>query len=304
MRCANAPLAIAVGAALLLAACGERNVGASAGSEQSAPTSASVARRSSAVSSNATEAASTLSVPAAKAIFDALRAPSGASTEPLSAQELKWRGQLAGGARQGTLNEGDRALWDGLVTHNRMRVRAIISEAIGPLPAWPVINVVDKRNGPDRGRFTTAAQMWAAERYAGVELANAVATEIAARLTRFPVHDAADAERRILDAFDTLDHDALLAQYDATRRTASIRTGESQHVHFVLANGDDVRVDANGPSVVRANVAWFGGGTLSGNAYQLTFAASASGSSSVSTESGIDAGSSAGQRTGADAAVK
>lgn len=288
---------------LLISGCGERNVGASAGTEQSASSSASLSRRASSSSATAAESASTMSVPAAKVILDALRAPRGASTEPLNAQELQWRRQLAGGARMGTLTEGERALWDGLVAHDRLRVRAIITRAIGPLPAWPV-EVVDTRMGPDRATFTPEAQAWAAERYAGVEMANAVATAIAAQLTRFPVRDSNDARQRVLALFDALDHDSLLAQYESARRAESITTGESQHVHFVLANGDDVRIDANGPNVVRDNVPWFGSGTLSGNAYQLSFAASAGESKGVTSDRGIDEGASASQRTGGDAAVK
>lgn len=291
-------------AAVLLAGCGERNVGASASSEQSASSSASAARRASSATANATESASTVSVPAEKAIFEALRVPAGVSAGPLTAQELRWRSQLAGGARQGTLSAPERALWDGLTMHNNMRVRAIITASIGPLPAWPIADVVDRRQGPDRASFSPAAQAWAAERYAGIEMANTVATEIASRLTRYPVRDSADAQQRILATFHTLDHDALLAQYDGTRRATSISTGETQHVHVVMANGDDLRVDATGPMVVRNHVPWFGGGRLSGNAYQLTFAASASDTQGVTSDRGIDTGSGANQRTGADASVK
>jgi len=291
-------------AVTLLMGCSERNVGASAGSEQTQSTAQLLAKRSSAASANATEKASTESIPAAKAIFDALRAPPGASADPLSPQELQWRSLLAGKAREGTLSEDERALWDGLATHNRMRVRALITAAIAPLPAWPMASVVDASHGPDNARFTREAQAWAAERYAGVELANAVATHIAGRIAKFPARDADDAERRILDAYDTLDYDALLARYDVTRRSTFIQTGESQHVHFVLANGDDVRIDATGPLVVRAHAPWFGNGNLSGNAYQLSFAANASDTHSTSTERGIDTSSSATQHVDANAAAK
>lgn len=304
MTPANRHAAILACSMLLLAGCGERNVGASAGSEQSASTSVSLSRRANATTANARETASTVSVPAANAIFEALRVPPSVSTAALSAQELRWRSQLAAGARQGNLPADERALWDGLVARERMRVRALITDALGPLPAWPIEDVLDRRLGPDRAVFSAEAQAWAAERYAGIDLANAVATDIAAGLARYPIRDPATAQERVLEAFNALDHDALLARFDHTRRSASIRTGETQHVHFVLENGDDVRIDANGPAVTRSNVAWFGGGTLSGNAYQLTFAASSSDTQGVAVDRGIDAGSGAGQRTGADASVK
>src|SRR5207253_503472 len=117
------------------------------------------------------------------------------------------RSQLAGRARADVLTADERALWDALTAHDKMRVRAIITVAIEPINAWPIANLLDASRGPEHARFTREAQHWAAERYAAAELANAVATQIAKRLAIMTIVSADDVRRKVLAEFDALDCD-------------------------------------------------------------------------------------------------
>src|SRR5207248_2929856 len=90
------------------------------------------------------------------------------------------------------------------------------------------------------------ATAWAAERYAGAELANAVATQIAVAMTGRLIRSPAEARTKALEAFEALDHAALLAGYEATRTAATIRSMDGQQVHYVLNTGADVKIEATG----------------------------------------------------------
>lgn len=285
--------------AFLITACGERNVGASATAGQSSASNESLSTKRSKALSVAREQASTVNIPAAKAIFEALRVEPTVSIEPPSAFELGLRNQLAGKARQETLTADEAALWSGLAASAAMRVRALTTVAMEPMVTWP-IEPFDMRHGT----FLPAAQRWAADRYAAAELANDVATQIASRLAIAPISGADAAQRQVLQVFATLDYDALLAQYEKSRKSVSIRTGDGQQVRFVLSNGDDVKIDAAGPQITRNRNPWFSNDVLSGNSYQFAIASSASATSSKSKDVAQDIAAGSSQTNDATATVK
>ncbi len=293
--------ASAVALILFLSACSERNqVGASASSERSAGTALSSSYKQSDSLTTSRDLSATTTTPAAPVILAALRTSASPPTDTRpSALELAVRKSLAGKARAGTLNAEEQAAWTAIQRADAVRVRALVTAAVTPLVAWPV-EPFDMATG----RAHPQAARWAAARYAGAELANAVATQVADAMAGQIVRSPDEARAKALVAFQALDHAALLAEYERWRDAAEIVTMDGQSVHYVLASGADMKIDATGPAIATNGSPWFGGGTLSGKTVQFAMSRSTSESNVDSVDSSRDRTGGASQRTDSSAGTK
>ena len=291
---------VSLAVAATLVGCGERNAGVSSSNEQSAGTSESLSIKNTKSATVSEDRTATTTLPLPTVIIAALRLSNHTvSLDGPTALELALATKLEAAGSTGTLSADQSTLLAHIRGARARQVRALLTEALAPLAAWPV-QPFDMRSGG----ATPDGRRWTAERYAALELANAVVTAVAGELSRQALYSADDAREKALAAFNTLDHASLLRTYDAARSAARLQVADGQKVAFTLANGAGVEIGPAGPTLSRDGRLWFAADTASGQTYQVALARAESTSLAKSRDTSRDVSASASQKVDASAAVK
>lgn len=281
-------------------ACGERNVGVGATAERSTSNSESISVKSSKSATVAEDKTATVTLPLAALILNTLQTPrKGYARGSLSKLEQTLLSTLADGPGRPPLTAEERELLRMVRGARGAMIRELITDAVAPTTMWPV-----QPFDTHTGSATAEGRRWAVERYASLELANAVVQQIAETIATQPVYGQEDAREKALAAFAVLDHEALLRDYETWRSAARVAMMDGNKVAFTLTNGAGVEIGPAGPTLSHAGRPWFAADTVSGKTYQIALAKSENLSIAKSRDVAKDASVGASSKVDASATVK